>query len=64
MKGTTKKNISQEKGLLNFLAPLTKAILHLIENALTQVAKNILVPLGLTAAASATDAAIQKNFLN
>ena len=64
MKGTTKKNNSQEKGLLNSLAPLTKAALHLIENALTQVAKNILVPLGLTAAASATDAAIQKNFLN
>ena len=35
-----------------------KAGLSLIENALKPLAKSVLIPLGLTAAASATDAAI------
>ena len=44
LKGTTRKIISQEGRLLNFLAPLVR----------------VAVRLGLTTAASATDAAIQK----
>ena len=33
-----------------------------MKNVLTSLAKTVLIPLGLTAAASATDIAIQKNF--
>ena len=36
------------------------AVLPLTETVLTPSAKSVLVPLGLTSAASATDAAIQK----
>ena len=62
MKGTTRKN-SQKGGLLNFLAAFTRFALPLLKSVLTLIplAKSVLVPLGLTAAASATDAAIQKN---
>ena len=50
----------QSGGLLGrLLGPLLKAGLHLIENVLKPLAKNVLIPLGLTAA-SATDAAIHK----
>ena len=34
-----------------------------MKNALTPIAKSVLVPFGLTGAASATDAAIQKKIL-
>ena len=40
------------------LGPLTKTGLLLIGNIIKLLAKSVLVPLGLTAAASATDAAI------
>ena len=40
---------------------LMKVALPLMEQVLTQLAKNYLVPLGLLAAASPTDAAIQKS---
>ena len=40
------------------------AVLPLMKNVLTSSAKNILIPLGLTATASATDAAIQKKFMD
>ena len=40
-----------------------KVGLPLIKNVLTTLAKSVLVPLGLTVAASETDAAIQKAFL-
>ena len=53
LKGTTRKIISQEKGLLNFLGPFMK-------NVLMPLAKNILTPLGLMVAISATDPPIQK----
>ena len=46
--------------LSTLLGPLLKTGLLLIGNILKPVAKNVLVPLGLTAAVSATDAAIQK----
>ena len=43
------------------LGPLLKAGLPLIKNALKPLAKSVLIPLGLTAAASAANAAIHKN---
>ena len=53
--------IGQSGGFLRiFLEPLLKIRVPLIENVLTPLAKSILIPLGLTAAASATDAAIRK----
>ena len=60
LKGTTRKNNSQEGGLLNFLALSTRVALLSIENVLTPLAKTVLVPLGLTAAASPTNTATQK----
>ena len=59
LKITTGKITSQEGGLLNFLRTLMTASLRLIKNVLTPLAKSVLVPLGLTAAASTTDAVIQ-----
>ena len=52
--------IGQSGGFLGrLLKPLLKTVLPLIENVVKLLAKNVLVPLGLTAAA-ATDTAIQK----
>ena len=45
------------------LEPLLKAGLPLMKNVLKPLAKSVLIPLGLTVAASATDAAIQKKML-
>ena len=45
------------------LGPLLKTELPLIGNVLKQLAKIVLIPLGLTAAASATNAAIHKKML-
>ena len=45
------------------LGPLLKTGLLLIANVLKPLAKKVLIPLGLTAAASATDAAIHKKML-
>ena len=60
MKGITRKNPSQEVGFLSFLRTLMSASLPLIKNVLTPLAKSVLVLLGLTKAASTTNAAIQK----
>ena len=60
MKGTTRKISSQEGRFLNFVRPLMTAGLPLIKNVLTPEARGVLVQLGLTAAASATDVAIHK----
>ena len=60
MKGTTRKINSPEGGLLNFLALLTRIALPLMKNMHKLLAKSVLVSLRLTAAVSATDAAIQK----
>ena len=60
LKGTTRKITCQEGGFLNFLRPLITAGLPLMKNVLTPLAKGFLIPVGLTATASATDAAIQK----
>ena len=42
------------------LRPLLKTGLPLMKNKLKPLAKSVLIPLGLTTAASATDAAIHK----
>ena len=60
LKGTARKIISQEGGLLNFLGWLMKVSLPLMKNVLLSLAKIGLIPLGLTAVASDTDAGNQK----
>ena len=59
---TQLQKIGQSAGFLGRLSgPLLKAGLPLTGNVLKPLAKSILIPLGLTAAASATDAAINQN---
>ena len=54
----------QSGGFLGrLLGPLLKTGLPLIENVIKPLAKSILIPLGLTAAASAADAGIHKKIL-
>ena len=56
--------IEQSRGFLRrLLGQLLKTGLPLIKNVLKPLAKSILIPLGLTAVASATDAAAQKKML-
>ena len=51
----------QSRGLLGrVLGPLLKTGLPLMKNVIQPLAKSVLVPLGLTAAASAADAGIHK----
>ena len=53
--------IGQPGGFLGrLLGPLQKTGLPLIGNLLKPLAKSVLIPLGLTAAASATDSTIHK----
>ena len=60
LKGNARKNIRQKGKFINFLRPLMATGLPLIKNVHTSLAKSVLVPLGATTAASAADAAIQK----
>ena len=60
LQGTTRKITSEERRLLNFLRPLMTTGLPLMKSVLTPLAKNVSLPFGLSAAMSATDAAIQK----
>ena len=54
----------QSGGFLGkLLGPLLKTGLPLIKNVITPLAKSALIPLGLTAAASAADAGIHKKIL-
>ena len=54
----------QSRGFLGrFLGPLLKTGLSLIKNVIKPLGKSVLIPLGLTAAASAADAGIQKKNL-
>ena len=54
----------QSGGFLGrLLGPLLKTGLPLISNVIKPLAKSVLIPLGLTAAASAADARIHKNIL-
>ena len=53
----------QSGGFLGkLLGPLLKTGLPLIKNVITPLAKSVLIPLGLTAAASAADAGIHKKY--
>ena len=53
--------MGQSEGLLGrSLGPLLKTGLPLMKNVLKPLAKSVLIPLGLTATASATDEVIQK----
>ena len=55
---------NQSGGFLGkFLGPLLKTGLPLIKNVIKPLAKSVLIPLGLTAAASAADAGIQKTYM-
>ena len=54
----------QSGGFLGgILGPLLKAGLQLIKNVIKPLTKSVLIPLGLTAAASAADAGIHKKIL-
>ena len=54
----------QSGGFLGkLLSPLLKTGLPLIKNVITPLAKSVLIPLGLTAAAAAADAVIHKKIL-
>ena len=54
----------QSRGFLGrLLGPLLKTGLPLISNVIRPLAKSVLIPLGLTAAASAGDAGIHKKIL-
>ena len=56
--------IIQSGGFLGkLLGPLLKTGLPLIKNVIKPLAKSVLIPLGLTAAASAADAVMQKKYL-
>ena len=56
--------IIQSGGFLSkLLGPLLKTGLPIIKNVIKPLAKSVLIPLGLTAAASATDDGIQKKIL-
>ena len=61
---TQKSKIIQSGGFLcKLLGPLLKTGLPLIKNVIKPLAKSVLIPLGSTAAASASDAGIQKKIL-
>ena len=56
--------IIQSGGFLSkLLGPLLKAGLPLMKNVIKRLAKSVLIPLGLTAAADAADAGIHKKIL-
>ena len=61
---TQLSNMIQSGGFLSrLLGPLLKTGLPLITNVMKPLAKSVLIPLGLTAAASAADAGIHKKIL-
>ena len=57
------KMIQLGEFLGRLLRPLLKTGLPLIKNVIKPLAKSVLIPLGLTAAASAADAEIHKKIL-
>ena len=57
---TTRKITSQEGGFLDFFTPLMTAGIRLTKSVLIPLAENVLLPFGLSAVMSATDAGIQK----
>ena len=61
-KAQLSKIIQSGEFLGKLLRPLLKTGLPLIKNVITPLAKSVLIPLGLTAAASAADAGISKKY--
>ena len=61
-KAQINKIIQSGRFLSKLLGPLSKIGLPLIKNAIKPLAKYVLIPLGLTAAASAADAGIHKKY--
>ena len=59
MNGTNRKIASQERGFPNFLWPFMTSSLPLMKSVPTPLGKSVLLLLGLTEAASATNAVIQ-----
>ena len=60
---TQLSKMTQSRGFLGkLLGPLLKTGLLLIKNVITPLAKSVLIPLGLTAAASAADAGLHKKY--
>ena len=55
--------IQSEGFLVRLFGPLLKTGLPLIKNIIKSLAKSVVIPLGLTAAASAADAGIHKKIL-
>ena len=62
-KSQLSKMIQSGEFLGRLLGPLLKTGLPLIKNVIKPLAKSVLIPLGLTAAASAADAGIHKKIL-
>ena len=56
------KMIQSQRFLGRLLGPLLKTGIPLIKNVITPLAKRVLIPLGLTAAASAADAVTHKKY--
>ena len=56
------KMIQSGEFLGRLLGPLLKTRLPLITNVIKKLAKSVLIPLGLTAAASIADAGIRKKY--
>ena len=54
------KMIQSGEFLVRLLGPLLRTGLPLIKNGIKRLAKSVLIPLGLTAAASAADAGMHK----
>ena len=63
LKTQLSKMIQSGEFLGKLLGPLLKTGLPLIKNVITPLAKSVLIPLGLTAAASGADAGIHKKIL-
>ena len=61
-KAQISKIINSGGFLGRLLGPLLKTGLPLIKNVIKPLAKSVLIPLGLTAAASAADAGIHKKY--
>ena len=57
------KMIQSREFLGKLLGPLLKTGLPLIKNAITPLARSVLIPLGLTAVASAADAGIHQEYI-
>ena len=59
---TQLSKLIQSGFLGRLLGPLLKTRLHLISNVIKPLAKSVLIPLGLTAAADAADVGIYKKY--